>query len=460
LGAAAAIEEAMVRAIAESERSIVAIARTSSQNEPSRDVRAEIFPQFGQPAGAQFENRAQDPTSPDFIPNEYATGVIIDAQGLVLTNAHVITPGSDFYITTIDRKVYRAEVKAADARSDLAVLRVIDDTAGSKFTPIKFGNAKKLRKGQIVIALGNPYAIARDGQPSACWGIISNLGRKLGPKPPAPDRETLHHFGTLIQTDAKLNLGTSGGALLNLKGEMVGLTTSLAATSGYEQAAGYAIPIDDAFLRIIDMLKQGREVSYGFLGIEPINLRQEESLQGLVGMRVKDVSPGTPARHAGLQPFDIITHVNGEPIYDAAGLRLSIGRLPPGSVASLAIERAGQRFVRPVSLSKGPNPGEKIVTDHGTSWRGLRVDSPTSFFPRLTLTDDLDDSAVAVTEVAEGSPAYRANLHRGMIITHVGSTPVHGPDDFYRQVASRDDEVSLWVSLAPGHTQSITVPAE
>src|SRR5207342_2000310 len=104
---------------------------------------------------------------------------------------------------------------------------------------------------------GNPYAIARDGQVSASWGIVANLSRKAGPIPdetsPAGVRNTsLHHYGTLIQTDAKLNLGTSGGALLNLKGEMVGLTTSLAAAVGYEQAAGFALPVDDAFRRAVE----------------------------------------------------------------------------------------------------------------------------------------------------------------------------------------------------------------
>ncbi len=115
-------------------------------------------------------------------------------------------------------------------------------------TPIALGNAAELKKGQIVISLGNPYAVARDGQASAAWGIVSNLGRKAPATPSESDpsgRPTLHHYGTLIQTDAKLNLGTSGGPLLNLKGEMVGLSVVLAAAAGYEAAGGYAIPVDD-----------------------------------------------------------------------------------------------------------------------------------------------------------------------------------------------------------------------
>ncbi|HEX3870402.1 MAG TPA: trypsin-like peptidase domain-containing protein, partial [Pirellulales bacterium] len=248
LQAAAAIEDAMVRAIDEAEQSIVAIALVSNHGDAMREARMELLPPFGQPMAISQQN---DPADPDFVPNDYATGVIIDSAGLVLTNFHAVGRDSrryEYFVTTVERKVYRATLKAGDDKSDLAILQIENLSPGTKFKPIKFGDAKKLKKGQIVIALGNPYAIARDGQPSASWGIISNLSRRLAtPKITTEAQVTLHHFGTLIQTDAKLNFGTSGGALLNLKGEMVGLTTSMAATSGYEQAAGYAIPINEGF---------------------------------------------------------------------------------------------------------------------------------------------------------------------------------------------------------------------
>ena len=217
---------------------------------------------------------APQPTDPSFIPSEYGSGVVVDRRGLILTAYHVLGEDSDYYVTTPDRKVYRAWVKGADPRSDLAVLSI--DAAG--LVPIALGDATTLRKGQFVITLGNPYAIARDGQASAGWGIVANLARKAPPSPedsePSAQR-TLHHFGTLIQTDAKLNIGASGGPLLNLKGEMVGLCVALAALAGYETSAGYAIPVDATFRRVLDTLKQGREVEYGFLGIQPANLRPQ-----------------------------------------------------------------------------------------------------------------------------------------------------------------------------------------
>ena len=216
--AAAAIEKTLVRVIERNEKSVVAIARVRRER-PGETFQFEPRPD---PFGRRLAPLAPpQPTDPDFIPNEYGTGVVV-GRGLILTAGDVLGDESDYYVTTAERKVYKATVKAADPRSDLAVL-AIDAT---DLPPITLGNADELKKGQIVISLGNPYAIARDGQASAAWGIVSNLERKAPATPSEADpsgRPTLHHYGTLIQTDAKLNTGTSGGPLLNLKGEMVGL---------------------------------------------------------------------------------------------------------------------------------------------------------------------------------------------------------------------------------------------
>jgi S1-C subfamily serine protease len=135
---------------------------------------------------------------PDLVPTEFGTGVVIDAKGLVLTNYHVVRADSQHFVTTHERKTYRAKIKAADSKSDLAILELEPPPQQTlKLTPVKFGDASTLRKGQIVLALGNPYGIARDGQVSASWGIVSNLARKAGPDPdetnPAGVKRHLHH---------------------------------------------------------------------------------------------------------------------------------------------------------------------------------------------------------------------------------------------------------------------------
>jgi serine protease Do len=441
LDAAAAIEKTMVDVIARAEKSVVAIARV-------RRARAgEVFQLETRPD--PFERRPMplappQPTDPDFIPNDYGAGVIV-GPGLVLTAGHVLGDESDYYVTTIQHKVYKATVRAADPRSDLAVLLI----EATDLPAIGFGNADELRKGQIVISLGNPYAIARDGQASAAWGIVANLQRKAPATPSESDptgRPALYHFGTLIQTDAKLNLGTSGGPLLNLKGEMVGLSIALAAAAGYEAAGGYAMPVDATFRRAVEILKRGREVEYGFLGIQPMNLQQDEVLRGLHGMRVSQVIPGTPAARFGLRAGDVITAVDDTPLYDSDGLVLNVGKLPADAVTRLSVLRSGAMRTVSVELSKYAVRGRKIVTAPEPTWRGLRVEYPTAMVDEeghFHGGGSVAGDAVIVIEVAEGSPAAAAGLRRGMLITHVDRLPVRTPKEFALATARNPGMVQL-----------------
>jgi len=443
LAAAAAIEKALVDVIAGAEKSVVAIARVRKERPGETftlELRPDPFDRTLAPA------TAPEPTDPDFIPNEYGTGVVVDRRGLILTAYHVLGEESDYYVRTHDRKVYRARIKGADPRSDLAVLAI----DAVDLAPITFGDASSLKKGRIVIALGNPYAIARDGQPSAAWGIVANLARKAPPTPDETDssgKRTLHHFGTLIQTDAKLNLGTSGGPLLNLEGQMVGLCVSLAAVAGYETAAGYAIPVDQTFRRVVDTLKSGREVEYGFLGIQPANLGPREVLAGMQGIRVDRVVVGTPAaRPSGLKPDDIITAVDGQPIHEADSLVLEVGKLPVESVARLNVIRDGRPRTLDVTLAKYPVRGRRIITTPAAAWRGMRIDYPTAVVDadsraqsRMVFFDD----GVIVTDVREGTPAWEAGLRPGIRIGQVGRTPVRTPNQFWAAVAGQRGPVQL-----------------
>ena len=456
LDVASAMEQVLVKAIARAEPSVVAIARVQKE-QAGESFGFEFRPDpFGRPT-APFS--APKPTDPDFVPNEFGTGVVVDRRGLILTAYHVLGEQSDYYVTTHDRKVYRARIKGADPRSDLAVLAV----DATDLVPIPFGDAAVLKKGQIVIALGNPYAIARDGQVSASWGIVSNLARKAGKVPEESNptgKSTLHHFGTLIQTDAKLNLGTSGGPLLNLNGQMVGLTTSLAATAGYEQAAGYAFPVDGTFRRVVETLKQGREVEYGFLGIQPVNLLMQEVLSGLQGTRAYRVVPGTPAHRFGIRTGDLITTVNGKPIHDAAGLVLEVGRLPVESVVRLGVLRDERRMQVDVELTKYPVRGKKIVTTPAPAWRGMRIDYPSgvvdsegSGSPGMAFFDE----AVIVTDVEQQTPAWEAGLRPGMLISHVERTAVGNPRQFRAAVAGKNGEVQLRLARYDGENPIKTV---
>jgi S1-C subfamily serine protease len=429
LNLAAAMQNVLTDVISRTEKSVVAIARVR-KDQPGDSLQLEIRPDaFGRRTGPVA---TPQPTDPDFIPNEYATGVVVDSRGLILTAYHALGQESDYYVTTSDRKVHRATVKGADPRSDLAVLSI----EAANLTPITFGNAAELKKGQIVISLGNPYAIARDGQVCAGWGIVSNLARKAPAVPSESDlsgRSTLHHYGTLIQTDAKLNLGASGGPLLNLKGEMVGLTVALPIATGFETAAGYAYPVDATFRRVVETLKQGREVDYGFLGVLPSSLATAETPGLDHGVRVSQVVPGTPAARSGLHVNDIITEVDQKTVHDPDSFYLAVGQLPAESVTRLAVLHNGQTQTMEIPLSKYPVRGKKIVTTQDPAWRGLRVDYLTAVIDndgRPLGGPSFTDEAVVVTEVAEGSPAWQAGLRRGMHISQIDQTPVRTPKEF------------------------------
>ncbi len=467
-----ALERVVARAIERSERSVVSIARKAKTPDYTGDSHPGMFPNL-------FSERGQishDPRSPDFVASGFATGVVIDRSGLVLTNHHVLgdePEENEIFVTTSSRNVFRMRVKASDERSDLAVLAPLQPGAarGGDFIPIEFGDAAGLHKGQIVIALGNPYSIARDGQVSASWGIVSNLGRKaVGPRPVTMTQKekTLHELGTLIQTDAKLNLGTSGGALINVRGEMVGLTTSLAATAGFEQAAGYAIPIDKAFRRIIETLKQGREVEYGLLGVVPGDLPLSSLHGAAARTKVDQVSAFSPAAKARIQRDDLVTHVDGQPIFDADGLRLHVGKLPPDAATTLTIVRNGQKSQRRVVLTKFPTSLTQVVTERPAGWRGLHVDYLSAvllkqgreLLPFGAAPDyrAFANGGVAARDVDEGSPAWEAGLRRGSIISHVGKTPLETPDDFRRAVAEKHGPIELRLIDDQGRAQTVTIP--
>ncbi len=439
LQAAVLIEKTMVEAISNAEKSVVAIARVSKTERP-------VFAD-GNVIG----------------PNEYGTGVVIDARGLILTNLHVIgdPEKNDYYVWT-GRKPYKVvAAKGGDAWTDLAVLKI----DAENLQPIKFGDATKLKKGNIVFALGNPYAIARDGEASASWGIISNLTRKATKNPTSTDPsrggETLHHYGTLIQTDARLNLGTSGGALINLDGEMVGLTTSMAAMDKYEKSAGFAIPVDEVFKRVVKDLKQGKRAEFGFLGVGPMDLGPADRREGKLGVRISHVVHGTPAANARLRIGDVVTHVNGSPIYDNSVLMRELGKHPVHATVRLTIHRERLApFVVPVELSK------KYVDSSGLSfseepeqiWRGMKVDYATAIPYFVQKSANIDsDGCVAIVDVARDSPAWKAGLRPWTFINFVGRSRTKTPDDFYKAVTKQNGRVRINLTAVEGAASTIRV---
>ncbi len=463
----ASVEDQLVKVIGLTEQSVVALGILKREAAP---LRVDGF-------GLEIQPRAGDEHSPEFLPNEFGSGVIITAgnsdeptaERLILTMYHLVRGGPivgkeapvdrQLRVRLHGRQICDAKILAADPRSDLAVLRL--DLTGTKLTrddlkPLKLVEPTAPRKGQFVISLGNPYAIARDGSASASWGIISNISRFPAPTepnksdtPPTRRDTSIHHLGTLLHIDTRLNLGGSGGALLNLRGELIGLTTSLAAIEGYEKSVGFAIPIDTNLRRVVESLSKGLEVEYGFLGMQPedVLLAQLRDLSPKIkqptAARVMMVFPDSPADQAGLRRDDVILAVNRRPIFGKLDLLREIGLLGPGVFAELTVWRPIERRELRVQadLGKFPLPDEEtlIATEQRhPEWRGLRVDYPTSRAKYMVWPGQRYPTAVVVTSVAPQSGAANGDIHEGDFITHVEQQPIHTPAEFHAAVTKLD----------------------
>jgi S1-C subfamily serine protease len=245
---------------------------------------------------------------------------------------------------------------------------------------------------------------------------------------------------------------------------MVGLTVALAAASGYEQSAGYAIPVDEAFLRAVKTLKKGSEVEYGFLGVGIGSLQPDERLKGRHGVRVQSVAPGTPAKRVGLMTQDVVTHVGGEESQDRDQFMLAIGKLPAESSTILRVERNGRPLVIVVDeLAKYYVGGEQVITRRRPAWRGIRVDHVTAspHFQSWAERGQVDpQGSVVITEVDDDSPAWQQGLRPDMMISHVGGNRVATPKQFLDQVAGKNGPVKLRLNLQTGERPERVVPPD
>lgn len=444
----AALESALTRVIDRTESSVVAITRTRvEEGGPTRAIRG---------AGpAEFQRQpfdAPDLADPDFLPmpGDFGSGVVVGPHGEVLTAFHVVKGSARIHVRAAGRLSFDAEVIAADPRSDLAVIapRGLPPNARSPLKPIPLGQAETMRKGSFVIALGNPFNTARDGTASASWGIVSNTMRKI--LPPNDDRlesmllaQTFRHQPTLWQLDTKLNLGMSGGAIVNLKGELVGITTTGGNVEGFDVLAGYAVPMDALGRRVVEALVQGKEAEYGFLGI-----RLMDGTTNTVGT----VEPGTPAAEGELLINDVILAVGDRPVTREGGLSLALSTAAVGERVRMKVLRNGQILEKSVLIAKYPTSGEVIATNVGNVWRGLRVDFTSAVGGTTVSPSVLSAMAkglVSVLTVQSGSPAESAGLRKGQVITRVGDRAVRTPEEFRAAVADLKGPVTLQTDRGP-----------
>jgi serine protease Do len=392
--------------------------------------------------------RTLDLSLPENIADHgYACGVVIDPTGLVLTPYHVIDGATKIYVYLPGRPGSYADIHAADARADLAVLRLLtppNDRPALKFADVHVAGKRQpqtsLENGKLVILMANPhvsgFAIDR---PSAPWGSITNVRwpDTEGKNTEGKASESYYSYGPLIEHGAKLNADVSGAALLNLNGELVGLTTTAAGITGGERAPGLAFPADENFRRVVGVLRRGEEVEYGYLGV---TLQSDTTIGSVVRH--------SPADRAHIRSGDTITAVNGARISTYGELLYRVGSGLAGERVKLTVRRlGGQQPDVELTLGKFDHKQPFIASARPAPVFGLRVDYSSILAQavrdnRQVLTNGVPDG-VAVRELAPNSPAAIAFKKLGdvptrWLITQVNGTAVSTPAEFYK--AAKDQK--------------------
>ncbi|MGD9413991.1 MAG: DegQ family serine endoprotease [Desulfobacterales bacterium] len=368
-----------------------------------------------------FERFFGDETQREFKQPSLGSGFIIDGNGYVVTNNHVIEDADQIKVKLKDEREFDATIVGRDPNTDIALLKIESD---QKFATVKLGDSDALQVGQWVVAIGSPFGLEQ----TVTAGIVSAKGRVIGSGP----------YDDFIQTDASINPGNSGGPLLNMQGEVVGINTAIVATG---QGIGFAIPINLA-RDIIVALKEEGEVTRGWLGVAIQDLSAEMAeyynLEDKKGVFVADVFEGDPADKAGIQPKDIILAVNGEKITTSRQLTGIIAKIPVNDSAKIKILREGKEKTVKVTIAKRP---EERLAGRGrapeqTEAFGIRVSDLT---PEISQQLNIDENTgVVVTQVESGSKGDEADVRIGDIIKEINRQPVKNAAE-YKAILSQID---------------------
>ena len=363
-----------------------------------------------------FEDRPRQPPQQRRF-SSVGSGVIVDAEGgYLLTNQHVIENADEIVVTLSDGRRLDATLVGADPETDIALLQVEPQS----LTAMPLADSEDLQVGDYVVAVGNPFGLGQ----TVTAGIVSAVGRSgIGLRP-----ESYQDF---IQTDAAINFGNSGGALINLDGELVGINTAILSRAGGNIGIGFAIPINMA-RRIMDQLLTHGEIQRGRIGVQIQNLTPDfaEALGTThqSGALVTQVLPGTPAEAAGIRAGDVVVEMNGEPVTGSSDLRNKVGLLRVGDAVRLTIVREGESIT--IDLAVGE--AGKVTLGAGSRIPELEG----AVFGPLTESSPLHGTVkgVLVVEVEEDSPAWNAGLRENDVIVSVNQRPVAEPDDILRVV--------------------------
>jgi serine protease Do len=377
-------------------------------------------------------------TPRQFKEHGLGSGVILKPD-IVVTNNHVIDGADEIKVTVIDKREFKAKLVGADAKSDLAVLRLEGNPAGLK--PVEFGDSARLELGDVVLAIGYPFGVGE----TVTMGIVSGLGRSnLG----------IEQYENFIQTDAAINPGNSGGALVDTAGRLVGINTAILSRTGGYMGIGFAIP-SDMVRPIVDALLEHGKVVRGYLGVSIQDITPELAtalkLPSTAGVLVSGVQPGAPAAKAGVLRGDVILKLNGEPMTSSGQLRNLVAAAGTQAKVTLEVWRAGKTVTLTADLAEQPASmeSEKPAAPGGQggagSVSGLTLQPPNpdlrsqyGILPSVT-------SGLVITNVQPGSTAGLAGLRPGDVVLEINQKKVGTVDQFKAEWNQSKNQVLLLV---------------
>ena len=377
-----------------------------------------------------------------FVRQGQGTGFIVSEDGYVMTNNHVVEGASEVRVRLKGGEERTAEVIGTDPGTDLALLKI---EAGG-LTPVRFGDSDALRIGEWVVAVGNPFGL----ESTMTSGIVSAKGRRgVG----------ISDYEDFIQTDAAINPGNSGGPLVNLRGEVVGVSTAIATRSGGNMGIGFAIPSKMAE-SIYESLRDDGVVTRGYLGVTIQDLTEglarSFGYEGTDGVLVSRVVEGGPADEAGLRDGHIITSLNGEALENMSDLRLRVASVEPGTEVEVGVYRDGRTRTVRVELGELESDADPSGADRDPSGSlGDRLG-----FEAQTMTGSIArrlgvsiDRGVVVTEVRPLSPASRAGLRPRDVIVAIGDTRIDGARGLREALQDRELSEGVRLTVMTGENQ-------
>lgn len=380
----------------------------------------EIFNRF-------FKDFMGDMPDTEFKQEGLGSGVIIDAEGYILTNEHVIDGADKMTVTLPDGREFKAELKGKDERSDLAVIKI-----DAHNLPIaSLGDSDNTKIGQWVVAIGNPFGFStQNPEPTVTTGVISALHRSLG-RVLSRDRD----YNDLVQTDAAINPGNSGGPLVNLKGEVIGINVAIFSTTGGYQGIGFAIPINNA-KRVISRLIEGKKITYSWLGVtvQDINddLASYFGLPNKNGILVAKVLEDGPASKGGMKEKDIIKQLDNKAVSNVKELLAAVSKAEIGKKIKVLVLRDKKDVVLEVLIGERPdnldNEGAVVDSLKASSWRGLQVENITPENAQRFKAGD--NKGVVIVNIESASLAESSGLIEGDIIVQMNNQEIKSVADY------------------------------